>query len=97
MWRSSIRIYLVVLALIAAAGASFAVDSAYAQLTREPRIEGVSYSEMAEWQGRYGGGPMPGYLHPGISPQVYGCSPPPPCGWAPPARNPKKKVRSRRR
>jgi hypothetical protein len=37
---------------------------------REPRIEGVSYAEIAEWQSNYGGGPFlrrgygPGYFMP---------------------------------
>lgn len=32
----------------------------WAQSRQEPRIEGVSFSEIAQWQSRYGGGPFYG-------------------------------------
>jgi hypothetical protein len=31
-------------------------ESVFAQTPYEPRIEGVSFSEIASWQARYGGG-----------------------------------------
>lgn len=96
MWRSSVTAGIMALALAAATIVSLGADSASGQFTREPALEGVSYSEMAEWQGRYGGGPHPGYLRPG-PPQAYGFYPSPPCGWTPPACTPKKKARNRRR
>lgn len=40
-------------------------DSVFAEIPYEPRIEGVSFSEIASWQARYGGG-------------FYGCYPAPP-------------------
>jgi hypothetical protein len=46
-----------------------ATGSASGQI-QEPRLEGVSYSQMAEWQFNYGGGPFfrggygPGYCEP---------------------------------
>jgi len=39
---------------------------------REPRIEGVSYAEIAEWQSNYGGGP---FMRRGFGPGY--CGPPP--------------------
>jgi hypothetical protein len=45
------------LALLAVGWAvSFIPGSAHGQSSQEPRLEGVSYHEMAEWQSRYGGG-----------------------------------------
>ncbi len=32
------------------------VEPATGQARHEPRLEGVSFSEIAEWQNRYGGG-----------------------------------------
>jgi len=49
---------------------AFASAPVFAQSRQEPRLEGVGYSELAEWQGRYGGGiPFgvpcgPGYGYP---------------------------------
>lgn len=96
MWRSFKNIGLLVLALMAARGI-VGINCTSAQMIKEPTLEGVSYAEIAEWQGRYGGGPVPGYLHPGMPSQAYGCFPPPPNGWVPPVCNPKKKSRIRRR
>lgn len=44
---------------------SLLAENASAQVPHEPRIEGVSYSEIASWQANYGGGfyryaPSPG-------------------------------------
>jgi hypothetical protein len=44
---------------------SWNITGAWAQSRHEPRIEGVSYSEMARWQSWYGGRPSfgPAGLH----------------------------------
>jgi hypothetical protein len=97
MWRSSVATCVFMVAIAAAIAVWLGVGSASAQIVREPALEGVSYSEIAEWQGRYGGGPVPGCFPPGPPPQAYGCFPPPPCGWAPPACIQKKKVRRHKR
>jgi len=66
-------------------------ESALSQ-RQEPRIEGVSYAEIAEWQSNYGGGP---FFRRGYGP---GCFMPPPqiveyCAEDEPpvARKPKRK------
>lgn len=65
-------------ALFIALGCSY-FGPVFAQgLRGEPRIEGVTYSEMADWQRWYGGGPGL-YAHaPGQVPYWYGQPGPPP-------------------
>lgn len=72
---------------------AFSSETALGQ-RQEPRIEGVSYTEIAEWQSNYGGGP---FLRRGYGP---GCFMPPPhiveyCpeDEPPVARKPKRKTK----
>jgi hypothetical protein len=51
-------------AFLSAALFTLFAGSVFAQARYEPSIEGVSYSEIASWQSRYGGG-------------FYGCYPVP--------------------
>lgn len=60
----------------------------WAQGRQEPRIEGVGYSELAQWQATYGGGAFYGQ----VGPPGYGahCPQPFPVLYAPVRRDVKK-------
>ncbi len=53
-WYSKVGIVCVMAACAALCNA----NRASGQLAQEPRIEGVSYSEIAQWQQTYGRGPF---------------------------------------
>ena len=58
------------IAVFIALGCSY-LECASAQTRHEPRLEGISYSELADWQRWYGGGPgVYGYA-PGHVPFFY--------------------------
>jgi len=69
--RPSVNIIILISAVIALS-AVICTEQAPAQMVREPSIEGVSYSEIAQWQMTYGRGP---FFRGGYGPGF--CSPPP--------------------
>ncbi len=61
-----------VVMVLTAMAASFPIDSACAQTRYEPRIEGVSYRQLAEWDSIYGMGRFyGGYWMPGYGPFLF--------------------------
>ncbi|MGO9118168.1 MAG: hypothetical protein ACLQPD_11225 [Desulfomonilaceae bacterium] len=70
----------------------------YAQAFKEPMLDGVPYSEMAQWSYRYGGGAMYGGACPPM-PQagMWYSGPPQFIGSAAPPRFSKSKARNRRK
>ncbi|MGB9615993.1 MAG: hypothetical protein ACPL7J_01610 [Desulfomonilaceae bacterium] len=89
-WCSIIGMLCVACAL----AALFTADQASGQMVREPRIEGVSYSEIAQWQQTYGRGP---FFRGGYGPGF--CETPPVIEYCeidePPALAPKPKNKKR--
>lgn len=67
---------------------------AWAQSRHEPRIEGVSYSEMAQWHSWYGGGPF--YGQTGVTGYGVDCDPPLPVLYEPVSFDVKKVRRAKR-
>jgi hypothetical protein len=53
-------IILLLLAMLLGPLQAWDATGVWAQSRHEPRIEGVSFSEMAQWQSWYGGGPFYG-------------------------------------
>jgi len=71
--RNSFEICVVLCVIVCTAIMLWNTDQASSQMIREPSIEGVSYSEIAQWQSVYGGGPFlrRGYLPAYCAQPVY--------------------------
>ncbi|MDQ7782341.1 MAG: hypothetical protein RDU20_05670 [Desulfomonilaceae bacterium] len=82
-------ISLMLLALCAWLPAVWDTTEVRAQSRQEPRIEGVSLSEIVQWQTRYGGGPVYG-PHPGFPGYAPDCVQPYPVLYEPVKHNVKK-------
>jgi hypothetical protein len=66
-----VLVALLLLAMLLGPFGAWDANEVWAQSRQEPSIEGVSYSQMAQWQSLYGGGPF--YLPPGHPSYGVGC------------------------